>query len=438
MQTDCFPDSTSEWTKGPVSSLAIVNPRYPTEKDRDYPFVEMASVGENFTGVLRIESRNPKSSGLARFKVADTLFAKITPCPENGKVALVGELPDELGLGSTEFIVLSPRSGTDHRFLYYLVCSHAVRGRCVARMEGSTGRQRVPEEVFFKRLMVPIPPQWEQGAIAGILDVVDTAIERTREAAKQAQVLLDSVVTALLRSGVGATGRLRGPDEEADHSAFSLSRLGQLPFEWRISTVADEFDVQSGFTLNSQRTPRLEKRRYLRVANVRRDFLDLSDVYELEAKHDEFTLRVLAPGDLVIVEGHADRMEIGRCARVTHEAAGMTFQNHLFRIRTRGAVTAAFGCMWLNSHYSKRFWNARCATSSGLHTINQRALRQLLLPVPPEREQRAIESIVNQSKQFRDSLFSKRAALEVLKASLMHDLLTGTVRVGDMVEAPGS
>ena len=110
---------------------------------------------------------------------------------------------------------------------------------------------------------------------------------------------------------MGATGRLRGPDEEADHSAFSLSRLGQLPFEWRISTVADEFDVQSGFTLNSQRTPRLEKRRYLRVANVRRDFLDLSDVYELEAKHDEFTLRVLAPGDLVIVEGHADRMEIG-------------------------------------------------------------------------------------------------------------------------------
>ena len=61
MQTDCFPDSTSEWTKGPVSSLAIVNPRYPTEKDRDYPFVEMASVGENFTGVLRIESRNQRA-----------------------------------------------------------------------------------------------------------------------------------------------------------------------------------------------------------------------------------------------------------------------------------------------------------------------------------------------------------------------------------------
>ena len=302
MQTECFPVTGADWPKVPVSKLAKVNPRYTAVKGRDYPFIEMASVGEEFAGILRVDRRKLEGSGLARFKAGDTLFAKITPCPENGKVAFVSELPETLGLGSTEFIVLSPRSGTDPRFLYHLVCSHSVRGRAVARMEGSTGRQRVPEQVFVDRLLVPMPPPAEQASIARILDEVDTALERTREAAEQAQNLLASVVADLLGRGVGGNGRLRCPQENP--SAFAVTALGRLPRDWRLSTVGDEFDVQSGFTLNSERRPRFQKRRYLRVANVQRDLLDLSDVQELEAKDGEFALRILAPDDLVVVEGH--------------------------------------------------------------------------------------------------------------------------------------
>ena len=433
MQTDCFPSSVAEWPKGAISKLANVNPSYPGEMGRDYPFVEMASVGESFTGVLKIESRKLEGSGLSRFKPGDTLFAKITPCLENGKVAFVHALPDELGLGSTEFIVLSPRPGADPRFLYHLVCSHAVRGRAATWMEGSTGRQRVPEEVFIKRLIVPIPTPSEQAEIARILDAVDTTIKRTREAADKAQELLTSVVTELLSCGVGSDAKLRNPGEQLD--LFAISKLGRLPREWRISKVGDEFDVQSGFTLNVERRPRFQKHRYLRVANVQRDFLDFSEVHELEAKDDEFALRVLAPEDLVVVEGHADSMEIGRCALVTDEAAGMTFQNHLFRLRTKRKLTAGFACMWLNSNYARRFWKARCATSSGLHTINQRALKQLALPVPSECEQRKVVLIADQCRQFRDSLSWKCAKLEALKKSLMHDLLTGRVRVGESAKA---
>src|SRR2546425_9134568 len=174
MQNDCFHDTVAEWPKAAVSSLADVNPRYRVKKGRNYPFIEMAAVGENFRGILSLDSRMLEGSGLSRFQVGDTLFAKITPCPENGKVAFVSYLPDDVGLGSTEFIVLSPRPGTNPRFLYHLACSHAVRGRAAARMDGSTGRQRVPEEVFTKRLLVPIPDSPEQAAIARILDAVDT------------------------------------------------------------------------------------------------------------------------------------------------------------------------------------------------------------------------------------------------------------------------
>ena len=432
MQTDCFPTTAPEWPKVPVSKLAEVNPRYAAQPGRDYPFVEMASVGEAFAGILRFGRRKLEGSGLARFKAGDTLFAKITPCPENGKVAFVSELPDTLGLGSTEFTVLSPRSGTNARFLYHLLCSHPVRGRAIARMEGSTGRQRVPNDVFASQLLVPMPTPTEQAGIARALDIVDTALARAHEAAIGAGRLVTSVVEDLLARGVGGDGRCRCPAENP--ADFAVTALGKLPRVWRLSTVGNEFDVQSGFTLNSERRPRLQKRRYLRVANVQRDLLDLSDVQELEANDDEFARRVLAAGDLVVVEGHADSMEIGRCALVTGHAQGMTFQNHLFRLRTKGGVTADFACMWLNSGYAKRFWNARCATSSGLHTVNQRTLKRLSLPVPPPCEQKDIGSIVKQCKGFRDALSRKRAGLQDLKASLMHELLTGGVRVGDMTD----
>ena len=330
--------------------------------------------------------------------------------------------------------ILIPRTeAVDPEFLFYLL---DYGHRVFSRLSGGTTFGAITRrDIARVRFAVPSSVH-EQAAIARILDAVDTALERTRDASERARDVFTSVVTELLSRGIGYDGKLRAPIENA--SDFTVTPLGRLPRDWRISTVGDEFKVQSGFTINSDRRPRLQKRRYLRVANVQRDFLDLSDVHELEAKEDELSPRILAPDDLVIVEGHADSMEIGRCARVTEEAAGMTFQNHLFRLRTKGEITAGFACMWLNSIYARRFWNARSATSSGLNTINQRALKQLVLPVPSEREQRAVVSIGYQCKRYRDSVSLKRLRLEELKSSLMHDLLTGRVRVGDIAEARGS
>src|SRR5262249_46967664 len=117
MQNNCFPEATADWVKLPIGTLAKINPRYPVRKGAEYPFIEMAAVGEDFAGIKKIETRRMEGFGFSRFKVEDTLFAKITPCPENGKVAFVEMLPTEFGIGSTEFIVLSSREGCHPRFL---------------------------------------------------------------------------------------------------------------------------------------------------------------------------------------------------------------------------------------------------------------------------------------------------------------------------------
>ena len=410
MQTDCFPDANPEWSRGPVSQLARVNPRYAGEKDRVYPFVEMASVGENFAGILMIGSRKLKGSGLSRFKVGDTLFAKITPCPENGKVAFVSELPGTIGLGSTEFIVLSPREQTDPRFLYHLVCSHPVRGHCVARMEGSTGRQRVPDDVFVNRLSVPIPPPSEQVDIARVLDAVDTALNHTREAVKRARACEQSVL------------------EEAFCSlAAEPRRLGEFTVDVRYGTSKVSNDKGRGNAV-------------LRIPNVVGNRLALDDLAYVDLPSSYVERLRLDDGDLLLVRTNGNPSYVGRSVVFRRPDARIwVYASYLIRVRLQKELLPDYVNVFFGLERGRRELLRRVTTSAGNHNINSNSIRLIQLPVPMSWDTQS--EIVELAKGFRlliDSLKAKARSLSNLKRSLMQDLLTGRVRLGDVSEASSS
>lgn len=411
MQNDCFP-SALDWKKSPVMVLAEVNPRYPVRKGVEYPFIEMASVGENFGGIQKIESRKMEGSGLSRFKVQDTLFAKITPCPENGKVAFVNELPAEFGLGSTEFIVLSPRENCNPHFLYHLLCSHPVRGRATARMEGSTGRQRVPEDVFERRLLVPILDNDEQTAIARILDAVDATIERTREAVELAQSLDHSLLHDLLERGLTAV------------------KGAKRPAYWEIKRVDEVAEVGSGVTLGKDVSGfKSVELPYLRVANVQDGHLDLSTVKTVRVRRDEVERFRLEPGDVLMTEG-GDLDKLGRGTLWEGQIPDCLHQNHIFRVRAdRSQLDPRYFSYVVESDIAKRYFNRVAKRTTNLASTNKTQVRAFKFPVPPLNEQKQIAEIVKASKAKIEALKQKEVALRELKKSLMHDLLTGTVRV---------
>ncbi|NDY71472.1 restriction endonuclease subunit S [Desulfobacter hydrogenophilus] len=145
------------WKIQPLSEMAQINPRYTLAKSEPIQFCEMAAVGNDSMSIEgEIETRE-KVSGGARFKNKDILFARITPCAENGKITIVDFLKeDSVGVGSTEFIVISPRK-TSSEYLYHLCRTNRVHGYAIKRMAGTTGRQRIPNEVFDE-IMIPIPP----------------------------------------------------------------------------------------------------------------------------------------------------------------------------------------------------------------------------------------------------------------------------------------
>jgi type I restriction enzyme S subunit len=161
---DLFPDSFEDselgeipkgWEVACLPELIEVNPSRPLRKGDIAPYLDMANMPTRGHAPDEVIER-PFGSGM-RFVNGDTLVARITPCLENGKTALVDFLQNEqVGWGSTEYIVLRPRPPLPEEFAYCLARSEGFRDFAIQSMTGSSGRQRVPaESLAHFQLAVP-------------------------------------------------------------------------------------------------------------------------------------------------------------------------------------------------------------------------------------------------------------------------------------------
>ena len=135
------------WEVKRVPECVDISPRVAVPRDGEKPFVPMSCLSNDSMLITDIESRAGNSG--SKFQNDDTLFARITPCLENGKTGFVQFLPDAqaVAFGSTEFIVLRSRTLTPE-FVYLLARSDEFRGIAIKSMSGATGRQRVQEQCF--------------------------------------------------------------------------------------------------------------------------------------------------------------------------------------------------------------------------------------------------------------------------------------------------
>lgn len=184
------------WSLSQASDALTINPRIKLDQAVDHPFVTMGDLDER--GMFFLPSALKVGNSGARFVNGDTLFARITPCLENGKTGYVQCLDDaQVGRGSTEFIVLRG-SAVGPVFTYCLARSEDFRGHAIASMSGASGRQRVRNECF-DAYMLAIPPsdladRFED--IAGPL--FDTAYQlnlQARDLSSLRDLLLPKLVT---------------------------------------------------------------------------------------------------------------------------------------------------------------------------------------------------------------------------------------------------
>lgn len=140
------------WKATAASDAITINPKVRVPKEGLKPFLPMGSLAEQSMLISNIEERAGNSG--SKFQNGDTLFARITPCLENGKTGFVQFLPsnDAVAFGSTEFIVLRSRT-LCAEYVYALARSEAFRANAIKSMSGATGRQRVREACFDNFLL---------------------------------------------------------------------------------------------------------------------------------------------------------------------------------------------------------------------------------------------------------------------------------------------
>ncbi len=163
-----------DWTMKKLSDIAEFNPKENLYKGTVAKKVAMDKLQPFCRDIPGYELE--AYSGGTRFRNGDTIMARITPCLENGKTAKVSILgKDEVGFGSTEYIVLRAKKEVDEDYLYYLVCSPEVREPAIKSMVGSSGRQRVQTDVV-QNLDIIVPSYSEQKVIGAFLKAIDDKI----------------------------------------------------------------------------------------------------------------------------------------------------------------------------------------------------------------------------------------------------------------------
>jgi len=164
-----------------LGELVDLNPRLPKgslDDTSSVSFVPMAAVGadDGCLDVTTIRSYSEVRKGYTYFADGDVLFAKVTPCMENGKIAVVKGLVGGIGFGSTEFHVMRPRPNVDPRYVYCIVSSESFRKEAARHMTGAVGLRRVPT-AFLESVEVSVPPLDKQLLVVSEVDRQLTIIQ---------------------------------------------------------------------------------------------------------------------------------------------------------------------------------------------------------------------------------------------------------------------
>lgn len=277
--------TNTTWTLKPLSEVVDINPRLDKSAYRDdleVSFVPMAAV-EAASG--RTDVSEPKHFGSVKkgytpFKEGDVLFAKITPCMENGKMAVVPKLINDIGFGSTEFHVLRPHKGIHPRYVYYFVSNQNFRREAAHQMTGAVGQKRVPQS-FLEAASIPVPLFEEQQRIVVEIEKQFSRLDEAVASLKRTKANLKRYKAAVLKAAVEGRltedwrrqhpdvepaskllerilterrGKWKGKSQYKEPEGPDVSTRPSLPKSWVWTNLGQMFEVCVGATPSRARS----------------------------------------------------------------------------------------------------------------------------------------------------------------------------------------
>jgi len=379
------------------------------------PFVPMEAIPQDGRLQPRYERKRGSEIGSATyFERGDLLLAKITPCFENGKQAIALELPESFGYATTEVIPLHAADGQqDPRFLFYFLLRPSVRASLTGRMEGSTARQRVPEDALLD-LEYPNFPVNEQRIIADALKMVRDAIDVERECDGRYTNLKHAAMRELFTRG------LRGqPQRETE--------VGQIPDSWDLSTVGAHFCAVSGGT-----PPRSDPRcwsdgtvPWVKSTEVGRGLISATGECITPYGLANSAAKVLPIGAILVAMYGETRGKVGVLAieaSCNQACAALTVSSN--------AIRPSFLRQWLEYRYED---TRQRAHGGAQQNLNLDIIRNLPIAFPLKSdEQEEVANVLDAIDKKIVLHRRKRVVLGELFKTLLDGLMTGETVVSDL------
>ena len=192
------------WRWVRLGEVCEINPPRPKNFNR-HPhtpttFVPMAAVDEKTGTIAKVEivPYSKVAKGYTYFEENDVLFAKITPCMQNGKHVIARNLIDGVGFGTTEFHVLQSKNEVLPEWIYFFIRQQYFLREATAYFTGAVGQQRIPE-YFLSDYIIPLPPLKDQHRITAKLQELMQEVERARNAVEKQLEAAKSLPSAYLR-----------------------------------------------------------------------------------------------------------------------------------------------------------------------------------------------------------------------------------------------
>ena len=334
--SDTLPEG---WVAATLGEVSILNPQRGDfsniKEGDDVSFIPMSAVDDVAGPVTSMQSRpfREVQRGFTSFIEGDILFAKITPCMENGKTAIATNLRSGIGFGSTEFHVLRTVSPVTAKYVYYFLRQTVFREAAKGHMTGTGGLKRVPAK-WLSTHPIPLPPLSEQSRIGVKLDA---AMQEAKAAQSQ------------LADGFASVVNMR-------HQALTGACSGKLTSDWRLKHGVPDWgqtsigDLSSLVTSGSRGWAEYYSDAgplFIRAQNISDDCLDLSDVaHVMPPQQVEGARTRVAKNDLLITITGGNVAKTGLVETELEEAY---VSQHVALVRLQDFRNARFLFLWLRS-----------------------------------------------------------------------------------------
>ena len=401
-KTSVFESQIFEMSR--LGKVVEINPTitYPsTSPEMDISFVPMELIDENLGEIKTTLTKKLKENkGYTKFQENDLLWAKITPCMQNGKSAIAQNLINGFGCGSTEFYIVRPK--TDNiliKYIHFILRDNRVLKNAENFFGGSAGQQRVSKD-FLKHLLIPVPPLFIQQQV---VDIMEAAYSKKQQKEKEAEELLGNVNSYLLDEldivmplgneitienkmfYVGANdviGSRFDPfyhkqifiniQKSLDNGKYNTEKMSRFISHITYGASVDNCYVENGIPL-------------LRIKDLKPNEIDSEKIvylpYEMEKQLK--TSRV-KKGEILISRSGT----IGICSVVHEKYDGFAFGSFMIKFSVE-EIDKNYLCYVLNSNIGKMYFERnRIGTIQGNITIP--TIKNIVIPVPPIEKQQEI------------------------------------------------